>query len=266
MAEIKISCPQCGQHIQCDKSYGGRQINCPQCQTAFAVPQLAPPKPVFNIAAKREKLYLVNSGDKQCGPYTAEELKTYLESGELSWGDLAWCEGMSQWQPLNGIIVPTGLSSTPPPLPQASKRHGQKGGKKFKAIWWVVSSHVLTSLVFFPLGILIILSFIYLITTFYFDVNLIQMMNPLLLKVVTLLVGLGVVLYSTSYSLAYLEAKVDTSEWSKCTVPSIIVAILLYLGSFFGALALVPSLREEGTIAVFTGNTLLAILCAANHF
>jgi len=120
MAEIKISCPQCSQHIQCDESYGGRQITCPQCQTAFTVPQLTPPKPVLSIAAKRTKTYLVNSGGNQCGPYTVEELKAYLESGKLEWSDLAWCEGMSQWQPLNGIIVPTAFSS-PPPLPSSHR-------------------------------------------------------------------------------------------------------------------------------------------------
>ena len=38
MAEIKISCEHCGQHIQCDESYRGTQINCPQCQQSFQVP------------------------------------------------------------------------------------------------------------------------------------------------------------------------------------------------------------------------------------
>ena len=39
MAEFKFFCPQCGQHIQCDTSYSGRQINCPVCQQAIVVPQ-----------------------------------------------------------------------------------------------------------------------------------------------------------------------------------------------------------------------------------
>lgn len=50
MAEFKFSCPQCGQHIQCDTGYGGAQINCPTCQKAIVVPQAprsaaAPPAP-----------------------------------------------------------------------------------------------------------------------------------------------------------------------------------------------------------------------------
>ena len=38
MAEFKFFCPQCGQRIQCDISYSGRQINCPVCQQAIVVP------------------------------------------------------------------------------------------------------------------------------------------------------------------------------------------------------------------------------------
>ncbi len=39
MAEFKFSCPQCRQHIQCDTSYAGMQIDCPVCQKPIAVPQ-----------------------------------------------------------------------------------------------------------------------------------------------------------------------------------------------------------------------------------
>jgi len=39
MAEFKFSCPQCGQHIQCDTGYVGAQINCPACQQSIVVPQ-----------------------------------------------------------------------------------------------------------------------------------------------------------------------------------------------------------------------------------
>jgi len=38
MADFKFSCPQCGQHIQCDPGYAGAQINCPACQQPIVVP------------------------------------------------------------------------------------------------------------------------------------------------------------------------------------------------------------------------------------
>src|ERR1035437_2445220 len=43
MAEIKISCEHCGQHIQCDEGYRGMQIDCPSCQKAILVPAVKHP-------------------------------------------------------------------------------------------------------------------------------------------------------------------------------------------------------------------------------
>lgn len=42
MAEFKFICPQCKQHIQCDSSYVGSQINCPACRQAIIVPPQPP--------------------------------------------------------------------------------------------------------------------------------------------------------------------------------------------------------------------------------
>lgn len=42
MSEFKFNCPQCKQHIQCDASYAGSQINCPACRQAIIVPPLPP--------------------------------------------------------------------------------------------------------------------------------------------------------------------------------------------------------------------------------
>ena len=42
MAEFKFTCTQCKQHIQCDSSYVGSQINCPACQQAIIVPPQLP--------------------------------------------------------------------------------------------------------------------------------------------------------------------------------------------------------------------------------
>ena len=41
MAEFKFSCPQCGQHLKCDASQGGRQLNCPSCQRPIVVPTVS---------------------------------------------------------------------------------------------------------------------------------------------------------------------------------------------------------------------------------
>jgi hypothetical protein len=41
MADFKILCPSCGQHISCDSSCAGARINCPTCNQAIVVPPLA---------------------------------------------------------------------------------------------------------------------------------------------------------------------------------------------------------------------------------
>jgi hypothetical protein len=50
MAEIKFSCPQCGQHISGSEQWSGHQIQCPTCATTLTVPQaLPPPAPVAPV-------------------------------------------------------------------------------------------------------------------------------------------------------------------------------------------------------------------------
>jgi DNA-directed RNA polymerase subunit RPC12/RpoP len=50
MSEFKFTCPQCKQHIQCDSSYVGSQINCPACRQTIIVPLLPP-----TVAAPEER-------------------------------------------------------------------------------------------------------------------------------------------------------------------------------------------------------------------
>ncbi len=42
MSEFKFNCPQCKQHIACDTTYVGAQINCPACGQAIIVPPMPP--------------------------------------------------------------------------------------------------------------------------------------------------------------------------------------------------------------------------------
>ena len=45
MADLKFSCPECGQHISCDGQWSDHPIQCPACQKTITVPQAhsAPP-------------------------------------------------------------------------------------------------------------------------------------------------------------------------------------------------------------------------------
>ena len=53
MADIKVFCPQCGQHIQCDESYRGMQISCPTCQQLFLIPQVQQSIPTATAQAEQ---------------------------------------------------------------------------------------------------------------------------------------------------------------------------------------------------------------------
>src|SRR5437016_3225117 len=39
MSEFKYACPVCGQHIQCDSSQAGTQMECPTCFQKIIAPQ-----------------------------------------------------------------------------------------------------------------------------------------------------------------------------------------------------------------------------------
>ncbi|MBI2948025.1 MAG: DUF2092 domain-containing protein, partial [Verrucomicrobia bacterium] len=48
MAEYKFNCYRCGQHLACEESLSGTQIQCPVCQAQLLVPFFnAPPAPVY---------------------------------------------------------------------------------------------------------------------------------------------------------------------------------------------------------------------------
>ena len=46
MSNVMFTCPECSQHISCDESYRGDQLQCPTCQHEVTVPRLDPPNQV----------------------------------------------------------------------------------------------------------------------------------------------------------------------------------------------------------------------------
>jgi hypothetical protein len=41
LGEFKFSRPQCGQHIQCNALWSGREMNCPACRQMLLMPSLS---------------------------------------------------------------------------------------------------------------------------------------------------------------------------------------------------------------------------------
>ena len=61
--------------------------------------------------------YHVSRAREQLGVFPQEEVLAKLNRGELLPSDLAWAEGMSNWQPLASLFPPS--PGVPPPVPPA---------------------------------------------------------------------------------------------------------------------------------------------------
>jgi ribosomal protein S27E len=94
MAEFKFFCPQCGQHVQCDTSYSGTQIDCPICKQTILVPQV--PRAVLSgqspVQARSRILrnalvitaaVVVLAGLVICGWYGYSKIRIYSSRGHL---------------------------------------------------------------------------------------------------------------------------------------------------------------------------------------
>ena len=61
-------------------------------------------------------MYFVSRNGVQQGPHSLEEINSLLSAGQLSASDLAWQEGMAQWEPLSRIPG-VNAAGGPPPMP-----------------------------------------------------------------------------------------------------------------------------------------------------
>ncbi|OAI57767.1 hypothetical protein AYO50_00040 [Acidobacteria bacterium SCGC AG-212-P17] len=48
--------------------------------------------------------YFVKRGEEKFGPYSLADIQQYVQSGNISFGDLAQSEGMSEWVPVSQVI------------------------------------------------------------------------------------------------------------------------------------------------------------------
>src|ERR1041385_2067921 len=48
--------------------------------------------------------YLVKRGEQEFGPYSLADIQQYVQSGNISFGELAQSEGMSEWVPVSQVI------------------------------------------------------------------------------------------------------------------------------------------------------------------
>ncbi|MEP7185926.1 MAG: RDD family protein [Rhodanobacter sp.] len=59
------------------------------------------------------EIWIGRDGERH-GPYKEDDVRQWLRSGQVSPKDLAWYEGLADWQPLS-VLFPDEATATPPP-------------------------------------------------------------------------------------------------------------------------------------------------------
>lgn len=77
------------------------------------------------------QIHITKDG-RQFGPYTEDQLAAYLKGGQIGYDDLAWVDGLTDWQPLRKICIPPAGTpppppASPPPPPPAPRVHSSSG-------------------------------------------------------------------------------------------------------------------------------------------
>ena len=103
------------------------------------------------------KIYIAKNG-VQLGPYNESQLTDQLKESKISYDDLGWVDGMSEWLPLSKFIQPP--AGSPPPIPQklaestikpqdsnddiqkGNEEENQRGGNLGPAIFWFIAISV----------------------------------------------------------------------------------------------------------------------------
>ncbi|MBQ4856039.1 RDD family protein [Rhodanobacter sp. B2A1Ga4] len=98
------------------------------------------------------EIWIGRDGERH-GPYKEDDVRAWLRSGQLSAADLAWHEGLADWQPLSVLFpdetrsVPAAPSTTPLPSTNAATLEDCAGfWKRFAA--WVIDYLILLVPVF----------------------------------------------------------------------------------------------------------------------
>lgn len=192
MAEIKISCPHCGQRIECDSSYSGQQVACPSCQQALVVPQLATIAQPVTIAAPLQ------------------------------------VQHREQPEPVANI-----------PFARPTRR--PTGKQKPRAKWWIVSTHVVTAMIAFPIVFWIVVVLV---------VQLLglQLSNTMVTTIGVAFVGFLALLCGTAYSLNYVSQNVFTDNWAGCIAPSVMAGAVITLASIVVTAVYMPQSIAANTI------------------
>ncbi len=114
--------------------------------------------------------YHVARNGQQLGVLSSTDISLKLSSGELSPEDLAWAEGMANWQPINsisGLAAGSSFATPPPPMevnPYAVPRaeiavRSKAGAVELASHIQRLAAALLDSLIAIPAAVLVIMAF-----------------------------------------------------------------------------------------------------------
>jgi hypothetical protein len=77
------------------------------------------------------------------GVFPLEELRRRRGAGEVSGGDLVWCEGMTGWAPLDSVLGIKATRPLPPPIPDSVVRAKRKSDR---VVFWAIVAAALVGI------------------------------------------------------------------------------------------------------------------------
>jgi len=95
------------------------------------------------------EIWIGRDGERH-GPYPEDDVRQWLQSGRLSRDDLAWYEGLADWQPLS-VLFPDAAGSAPAPTVPPLPRTTTAALEDYAGFWKRVAAYLLDAIVlYFP--------------------------------------------------------------------------------------------------------------------
>ena len=80
LSPLKLSCPHCQQHLECDAAYGGAEIQCPACNGPMLVPPATPALPSAGCNVATLNIDTSHPALRGFCDYYAREIEPYLRT------------------------------------------------------------------------------------------------------------------------------------------------------------------------------------------
>ncbi|MGY3041017.1 putative RDD family membrane protein YckC [Rhodanobacter sp. TND4EL1] len=104
------------------------------------------------------EIWIGRDGERH-GPYKEEDVREWLRSGQVSSADLAWYEGLADWQPLS-VLFPDAVNTTPPPAGNGSNPYSAPSApllpqttaaalEDYAGFWKRVAAYILDAIILY---------------------------------------------------------------------------------------------------------------------